>query len=75
MTSTFLLPLAMGACIAIGGNVVTDAFGVVAMVAMAPLIAVQLMGFRYNIKLKKSISLSAILLDIDDDEIVEFEEE
>ena len=45
------------------------------MVAMAPLIAVQLMGFRYNIKLKKSISLSAILLDIDDDEIVEFEEE
>ncbi len=75
MTSTFLLPLAMGACTAIGGNVVTDAFGVVAMVAMAPLIAVQLMGFRYNIKLKKSISLSAILLDIDDDEIVEFEEE
>ncbi len=75
MTSTFLLPLAMGACTAVGGNVTTDAFGVVAMVAMAPLIAVQIMGFRYNIELKKSISLSAILLDIDDDEIMEFEEE
>lgn len=75
MTSTFLLPLAMGACTALGGNVTTDAFGVVAMVAMAPLIAVQLMGFRYNIELKKSISLSAVLLDIDDDEIMEFEEE
>ena len=36
MTSTFLLPLAMGACSAVGGNVVTDAFGVVALVALAP---------------------------------------
>ena len=36
MTSTFLLPLAMGACTALGGNVVMDAFGVVALVALAP---------------------------------------
>lgn len=57
MTSTFLLPLAMGACTAIGGNVVTDAFGVVAMVAMAPLIAVQVMGVSYNMKLKKASTL------------------
>ena len=47
MTSTFLLPLAMGACTAAGGNVVTDAFGVVALVALAPLIAIQLMGLVY----------------------------
>lgn len=47
MTSTFLLPLAMGACTAIGGNVVSDAFGVVALVALAPLIAVQVMGLIY----------------------------
>ena len=39
MTSTFLLPLAMGACTALGGNVVTDAFGVVALVALAPPVA------------------------------------
>ena len=44
MTAAFLLPLAQGACVAVGGNIVTDAFGVVAMVAMTPLITVQLMG-------------------------------
>ncbi len=44
MTATFLLPLATGATLAVGGNVVTDAFGVVAMVAMTPLIAIQLLG-------------------------------
>ncbi len=56
MTSTFLLPLVMGACEALGGNVMTDAFGVVAMVAMTPLIAIQLMGLIYQIKLKKAQS-------------------
>ncbi|MCI8589648.1 MAG: DUF1538 domain-containing protein [Clostridiales bacterium] len=50
MTTTFLLPLAMGACEAIGGNVMSDAFGIVALVAMTPLIAVQLMGLVYKIK-------------------------
>ena len=50
MTSTFLLPLAMGACTALGGNVVTDAFGIVAMVAMTPLIIIQLIGLLYRIK-------------------------
>ena len=44
MTSAFLLPLAMGACTAVGGNVVADAFGIVALVALAPLIAIQCMG-------------------------------
>ncbi len=44
MTATFLLPFAMGACVTLGGNVITDAFGVVAMVAMTPLITIQIMG-------------------------------
>ena len=44
MTATFLLPFATGACLAVGGNAVTDAFGVVAMVAMTPLITIQLLG-------------------------------
>ena len=44
MTATFLLPFSMGACEALGGNVVTDAFGVVAMVAMTPLITIQILG-------------------------------
>ena len=38
MTATFLLPFAMGACESLGGDVLMDAFGIVAMVAMTPLI-------------------------------------
>jgi hypothetical protein len=53
MTSTFLLPLAMGACEGVGGNMMTDAFGIVSMVAMTPLIIIQLMGLVYSIKQKK----------------------
>ncbi|MBQ8746510.1 MAG: DUF1538 domain-containing protein [Clostridia bacterium] len=55
MTATFLLPLAMGACDALpNGNILTDAFGVVAMVAMTPLIAIQIMGLMYKIKMAKA---------------------
>ena len=46
MTATFLLPFALGACNAVGGNLVTDAFGVVAMVAMTPLVTIQLLGLN-----------------------------
>ena len=48
MTATFLLPFAMGACEATGGNVLTDAFGIVAMVAMTPLAAIQVLGLVYQ---------------------------
>jgi hypothetical protein len=54
MTATFLLPFAMGVCEAVGGNVVTDAFGVVAMVAMTPLIAIQILGLIYKLKLRRA---------------------
>ena len=50
MTATFLLPFAMGACEALGGNIITDAFGIVAMVAMTPLITIQIMGLIFRIK-------------------------
>ena len=50
MTATFLLPFATGACLAVGGNVVTDAFGVVAMVAMTPLITIQILGVAYRLR-------------------------
>lgn len=52
MASCFLLPLAIGASEAAGGNVMTDAFGAVAMVAMTPLIAIQLMGLVYGRQMK-----------------------
>ena len=72
MTSTFLLPLAMGACTALGGNVVTDAFGVVALVAMAPLIAIQVMGIVYT---RKTIATKVVEDNLNDDIVVELEEE
>ena len=50
MTATFLLPFAMGACEALGGNVLTDAFGIVAMVAMTPLIIIQIIGLAYRLR-------------------------
>ncbi len=50
MTATFLLTMSIGATTKSGGNVMTDAFGVVAMVAMTPLIAIQILGLVYRIK-------------------------
>lgn len=50
MTATFLLPFAMGACGAVGGNILTDAFGIVAMVAMTPLVTIQILGLIYRLK-------------------------
>lgn len=50
MTSTFILPFAVGACTALGGNVMTDAFGIVAMVAMTPLITIQSIGLVSNLQ-------------------------
>ena len=77
MTATFLLPLAQGACIAVGGNIVTDAFGVVAMVAMTPLITVQLMGLVAQLKTRKArstqplLDTAALLAELPDDAIIE----
>ena len=76
MTSTFLLPLSIGACAGVGGNVVTDAFGVVALVALAPLIAVQVMGVVYARRLRLAPEeLTQTAARPEDDEIVEWEEE
>ena len=77
MTATFLLPFAMGACEAVGGNIITDAFGIVAMVAMTPLITIQIMGVIFKIKenkLHKNIAAQmprTSLDDYDDMEIIE----
>ena len=69
MTATFLLPFAMGACEAIGGNVLTDAFGIVALVAMTPLLTIQLLGLIMKLKQRE------LKLDLEgDDQIINFEE-
>lgn len=58
MTATFLLPFAVGACSAVGGDITKDAFGVVAMVAMTPLITIQILGLVYKIKQRKGEKLT-----------------
>ncbi len=55
MTSTFILPFAVGACEILGGNIMTDAFGVVAMIAMTPLITIQVLGLIGNMKRRKML--------------------
>ncbi len=75
MTSTFMLPFAVGACEAIGGNIMTDAFGIVALIAMAPLITIQTLGLyerRNRIKMLKKLHTEISMIE---DDILFFDEE
>ena len=75
MTSTFMLPFAMGACEAIGGNVMTDAFGIVAMIAMTPLITIQILGLhemRRRARLAKKFHTEISMIE---DDVIFFDEE
>ena len=71
MTATFLLPLATGASAALGGNVLTDAFGLVALVAMMPLITIQIMGMIYVIRTKKQPEPESVLDENDEITVIE----
>ena len=76
MTATCLLPFAIGVCTNIGGNVVTDAFGVVAMVAMTPLITIQTLGMVYELRSgylerRDAKREKAVFEQLPDDEIIE----
>ena len=70
MTATFMLPFAMGACEAAGGNVMTDAFGLVSLVAMMPLITVQVMGAVYLIRSRRRQEVLDVT-QLADNEIIE----
>lgn len=74
MTTTFVLPFAVGACEALGGNIMTDAFGIVAMVAMTPLITIQILGLTSRIRI--SIAHKKIQKEMEkiDDSIIYFDE-
>lgn len=52
MASTFLVPFAIGVCLSVGGNVIVDAFGIIALVTMTPFITIQVLGLFYRFKLK-----------------------
>ena len=75
MTSGFILPFAIGACISVQGadHVLSDAFGVVALVAMAPLITIQLLGFKGIVaeRVSEKRAMKKIL-DADDQQIINF---
>ena len=75
LTSGFILPLSIGACVAAQGadNVMNYAFGIVAMVAMTPLITIQLLGFRAVVakRVRRRIAMKRIL-DKDDEQIIKF---
>lgn len=74
MTSTFLLPLSIGVCETLGGNLMTDAFGVVALVALTPLITIQLMGLVYKLKTAGRVHPVPAAIADDCDMIVDLEE-
>lgn len=76
LTSSFILPLVIGACAALGGDtttILTDAFGVVAMVAMTPLIMIQILGFKaiMTSKVRAQLTMKRILA-ADDEQIIYF---
>ena len=75
LTSTFILPFAIGVCTAVQGveSVMSDAFGMVAMVAMTPLITIQLLGFKAILtkKVNENIAMKRIL-SADDEQIINF---
>lgn len=75
LTSTFILPFIVGICYVLQGEgkILADAFGMVALVAMAPLITIQILGFRSvaSKRLRERISMRR-LLDADDEQIIHF---
>ncbi len=75
LTSSFILPFAIGACTALQGvdGVLSSAFGVVAMVAMTPLITIQLLGFRAIVaqKVRQRVAMRRIL-GAEDEQIIRF---
>ena len=75
MTTTFILPFAMGACVACGGDVLTDAFGIVAMVAMTPLITIQIIGLVSELRRKRIRREATARIDQIDDCIIYYDRE
>ena len=64
--------ICFAACLAVGGNVVTDAFGIVALVALAPLLAVQIMGLVYQ---RARANPRPVSQGLPEDTVVDMEEE
>ncbi len=74
MTTTFILPFALGACTQLGGNIMLDAFGIVAMVALTPLITIQCIGLVAELKRKSHHKKTTAEFSSLEDSILYFDE-
>ena len=70
ITTTFLIPFSIGICTSLGGNILTDAFGVVSLIAMMPLISIQISGLVFKIKQEK---ISKNTINSSENEIIEID--
>ena len=68
MSSSFLIPFANAAAEKTGANVLTDAFGLLAFIAMTPILIVQILGLIYKLKSKKPVAVEG------EDSIIELSE-
>ena len=68
LTTAFLLPMTIGACYSVGGNVFTDAFGLASMVSLVPIITIEIVGVIYEIRLRKESYVQNI-----DESIVDYD--
>ncbi len=71
MTATFMLQFFIGVCVQKGGNVISDAFGLVALVAMMPLITIQILGVVFKAKQRKASRRTATEVVYGDLDIIE----
>lgn len=67
LTTTFLLPIAIGACVSLNGNVYTDAFGLASLVSLVPIITVEITGLIYEFKRRVIVRVEDL-----DDSIVDY---
>lgn len=74
MAAAFLLPFGVGVCETVGGNVMTDAFGMIAMIATLPLITIQAIGILFQYKSRHAPAAIPVS-DSEDDLIIDMEDE
>lgn len=67
LTTAFLLPMAIGACYSLGGNVLTDAFGLASMVSLVPIITIEIVGVIYQVKTNLATRIEQL-----DDSIIDY---
>jgi len=68
LTATFLLPIAIGACIALDANILTEAFGLAALASVVPIITVQIIGLVYQLKNRTATEIEGL-----DDAIIDYD--